>query len=335
MKISPLAHNNGNLGQTLGSVDVGRTADPMKMERAKAIARGEKIPQEQIEAEKVRPNVRSIKMRTQVSTNREEPIPQALSPDAKETTEELSSSTLESNDAAATEATKPLSPQLAALNKMKREVQLAKQGLVAKETELAEREKALSGNSDVIARLKASPLSVLQEHGVSYDQLTEAILNEPNYNPEIDALKKELKELREGVDKSFQTREEAQEQAALTEMLYEAESLAKEGDTFEMIRAENAFEDVLRLIHTTYKQTGRVLDVSEAMDKVETKLLAKAEKLASLNKVRNRLQAPLTPQAQPSSQQKQMRTLTARDSAVPQMDRRARALAAFNGTLRK
>lgn len=330
MKISPVTQSTGNPGEALGSASVGRTADPIKMERARAIARGEVVPEQtgDPQADRVKQNVRSIKMRTQRSTNHEEMIQPEI-----EAPQEPQSIISESSEQGAVEATQPLSPQFAALAKQKRALQV-------KERELADREKALSANSsmtdqsELIARLKAQPLSVLQEHGVTYDQLTEAILSgQGGVNPEIQALREEIKALKEGVDKTFSTKEEQAEEAALTEMLYEAENLAKEGDAYEMIREQNAYDRVLRHIHSTYKQTGRVLDVSEAMQLIEDQLLGDAEKLARIGKVQSRI-APSP--AQPlQSQQKQMRTLTARDSSVAPMSARQRALAAFNGTLKR
>lgn len=337
MKVTPIAHSSGQPGQALGSVDVGRTASPMKLERARAVARGEKVPEqaEDPQANRIQQNVRSIRMRTQRSTNREEPIEEpgeATGAVAGEGAAAVSSIP-DNGEQAVVEATQPLSPQFAALAKQKRALQV-------KEREIQDREKALAanaptGDADLVARIKSDPLSVLQEHGVTYDQLTEAILaGGSGMNPDIQALKDEIKALKEGVDKTFITKEEQAEEAALTEMLYEAESLAKDGDAFEMIRERNAYDRVLRLIHDTYKKTGRVLDVSEAMNKVEGALLDDAEKLARIKKVQSKLAPPATPplQQQPP---RQMRTLTARDSASTSMSARQRAIAAFNGTLRK
>lgn len=322
MKISPLS----SPGQNLGSVDIGRTANPIKMERARAIARGERVPdQEEPEAEIIKHNVRSIKMRTNHSTDREESPEEAI--------EEAASSTPESSEQAVIEDTKPLSPQFAALAKQRRALQV-------KERELADREKALAskpateGGEDLIARLKSKPLSVLQEYGVTYDQLTEAILSGQNgLSPEIQELKAELKALKEGVDKTLVDRDTQAEQAALSEMRKEAELLAKDGDSFELVRETQSLPQVMDLIHRTYKQTGEVLDVSEAMQLVEDELIKESMKLASLKKVQNKIAPPSVQPLQPQ-QQRQMRTLTARDTATASLSRRARALAAFNGTLK-
>lgn len=335
MKISPLS-NGGQPGQTLGSVDVGRTANPVKLERARAIARGEKVAEEPAEqVQQAQPNARRLKMRTNFSTNREEPAEQVT--EASQSEPAAASSTSEVVETGAVEATQPLSPQFAALARQKRALQV-------KERELLDREKALtaqsqgSGSEDLIARLKTDTLSVLQEHGILstpefYNSISEKMLSGETFNPEIHALKEEIKALKKGVDESFQTQEQRNEEAALTEMLNEAESLSKEGDEFELIRASGdvAYDKVLRLIHSTYKKSGRVLDVREAMNTIENQLLIDAEKFAGLNKVRSKFapQDPLKPQ-QPG-----MRTLTARDTAVPSLGRRARAIAAMQGTLRK
>jgi len=307
------------------------------MEKARQIARGEKVeqPPEQAITDNRPMDSRRIKMRTQRSVYRDgEPegtVVDATPPATQEPAETLSSTT-ESSEQGTTEATQPLSPQFAALAKQKRALQV-------KERELQDREAKLtaSGNQEgsdkLIERLKSQPLSVLQEHGVTYEQLTDAILNGNEVNPETQALKQELQELKKSLDQKFQTNEERQEEAALTEMLYEAEDLAKEGEDFALIREQDAYDKVLRLIHSHYKQTSRVLDVRTAMERVETELLTSAEKLARLGKVQSKIAPPQ--ELQPQQPQRQMRTLTARDSSSAPMSARQRAIAAFQGTLKR
>ena len=346
MKISPMASNAaGQPGQSLNSVNVGQTASPMKLERARALARGEKLPDVAPEnTEQPRPDVRRLKMKTNFTTNRDMPLSQDAgdeslaeatpSDSASAAADSTQSSNPDTTEQGAVEATQPLSPQFAALAKQKRAFQLEKAEFLKQKAELEARATGTS-TQELKARAEQDPLGVLQDLGVTYDKLTEAILSDKQQiNPEIQALKAEIKSLKEGVDKTFQSNEQRQEEAALTEMLYEAEALSKEGEDFEMIRTEDAYDQVLRLIHKTYKDTGRVLDVSQAMETVETQLMARAEKLASINKVRNKIVPPSTT-AQPAQKQTGMRTLPARDTAVPVMDRRARAIAAAMGTLKR
>ncbi len=230
------------------------------------------------------------------------------------------------------EATQPLSPQFAALAKQRRALQV-------KEREIADREKALTERSptqgDAVdrARLKADPLGVLLEAGVTYEQLTEAVLaNNSGATPEIQALKAQLKALEEGVDKKLTDRDSQQEQQALAEMRKEALQLVAEGDDFELVRETKSVPDVLKLIEQTYRKTGEVLDVREALRLVEEELVKDIMPLANLSKVQGQL-APRP--AQPQQQQRQIRTLTNRDTASVPMSAKARALAAFNGTLKR
>ncbi len=231
------------------------------------------------------------------------------------------------------EATQPLSPQLAALAKQRRALQV-------KERELADREKALEGRSpvqgDMIDRalLKSKPLSVLLDAGVTYDQLTEAILNDQSSNgPELQALKDQIAALEKGFDEKLSTRDQQAEEQVLAEMQREATRLASEGETFELVRETGSVPQVMELIKRTYKETGEVLDVSEAMQLVEDELIGESLKLAALKKVQGRLQpepAPVVPQQRPA-----MRTLTNRDTAAAPMSRKERALLAFAGQLPK
>lgn len=347
MKITPTA-TGGMPGQALQSTNVGRTADPIKMERARAIARGEKVEEVEAPAERMQPNVRKITMHTQRSTHRDtDPTANAVlnsdstanavttRSDTASAVDAQQSSIGISNEQPAIEATQPLSPQLAALARQKRALQLERAEFDKQKAELA----SLKGGADIGNRLKSDTLSVLQEAGVLdspefYNSLTERILGNQNaYNPEIQALKAEVEALKKGVDQKFVSQEERAEESALTEMLYEAEALAKEGDAFEMIRerGNDAYDRVLRKIYDSYKKTGRVMDVTEAMNGVEGEYLDEALRFAKLNKVQQKL-AP-TPQTQPG--QRQLRTLTASGTSTAPMTARQRALAAFNGTLKR
>jgi hypothetical protein len=327
MKISAIPVG-GTPGIDIGSVSM--SAD--KKAAAKAAFEGVKMSPSDTpvdeKVEKSQANIRTIKMKTNVSPDRF---------DATEVTQQVDSAkpdvTEQTN--AVIEDTKPLSPQAAALAKARRALQV-------KERELADREKALesktTGSSeDLVARLKSQPLSVLQEHGVTYDQLTEAILADSSgLNPAIQELKAEIKALKEGVDKNLSERDSQAEQQVLRQIRKEAEQLAREGDTFELVREERAVPDVIRLIHETYKKHGEVLDTSEAMQLVEDELLKDNLRRANFKKIQSKL-TPSQPQQQaPQAQrQNQIRTLTNRDSSTVPLSRRERALLAFQGNLKR
>lgn len=235
----------------------------------------------------------------------------------------------DTNETKVAEATQPLSPQYAELAKRRRALQL-------KERALAEKEKALASSQTGslgidIDRLKSQPLSVLQEAGVTYDQLTEAILAS-QANSEVNALKAEINALKEGIDKKFTERDTQAEQQVLMQMKREAESLASQGDQFELVRETRSIPDVMRLIERTYRETGEVLEVSEALSLVEDELFKDLNKLVGLNKIKSTLIPPQPPAAPQAQQSPAMRTLKNRDTAAIPLSRRARALAAWNNS---
>jgi len=226
--------------------------------------------------------------------------------------------------------TEPISPQDAELAKQRRALQVKERALQDKEKALAAQ---LATKADGIdrARLKAETLKVLREEGITYDDLTAAILADQSGNaPDINALKAEIKE---ELRKDLAERDTQAKQQVLAEMQRNATQLAAEGETFELVRETRSIPHVMSLIERTYDETGEVLDVQEALQLVEAELIKDGLKLAGIKKV----QSQFAPQPAPPPQQQRQppRTLTNRDTASVPMGRKERALAAFLGTLKK
>lgn len=304
---------------------------PEKLARLKAIASGQ-APIEEEDKDKSAPTGNRIVMNTNRTMQRDISPPDTNIPnDEHDKSDKSPESDIPDASVQATgvaEATQPLSPQFAELAKQRRALQV-------KEREFAEKEKALGGSTkaELEARIKSSPLSVLQEFGVTYDQLTNDILSaQGGINPDIQSLKAEIKALKEGVDKTFSDKDVANERAVLAEMRRNVNQLASQGDDFEMIRETQSESDVIDLIHRTYKKTGEILDESEAMTLVEEYLINESLKLARLKKVQGKLTPEVPLQPQPPTG---MRTLTNKDSAKPTMDRRQRAIMAMQGNLKR
>jgi hypothetical protein len=335
MKVTPLAQGSG----TLGVVDVSpQRTSPDRIAAAKAIAAGIKLTQPDTPADPqldaIERSVRRIKMKTQVSPDRFDPTlteaPTQTEP-APEVEESASTVTPDDTEQAksGSEETKPLSPVLAEIARQKRALQRERR-------EFEEQKAKLTGpNMDEYvskADLQANPLKVF-EAGVTYDKLTEAILGNQT-NPEIQELRQELKALKEGVDKTFLTQQEQAEESALTEMLGQAEKLASEGEDYALVKQFDLYADVLNKIYTTYKKTGQVMEVTDALKFVEDKKFKELERLKGLKKVQSLWGQP-EPTLQQQTNKPGMRTLTNRDGASRPMTARERAMAAFHGTLRK
>ena len=333
---------------------------PEKLARLKQIAAGETpiaVSGSDVNVEQPQPAQRTIVMKTNHTTNRHDRVyeqgtelgtpvalaraaaadlikePGSLQQNSNSVAEEPetvnSDNSVQAN--AVREVTQPLSPQSVALAKQRRALQL-------KEQAITEREAALAGptRSELESRIKSQPLSVLQELGVTYDQLTNDILAaQSGVTPELLALKAEVKALKEGVDKTFSDKDQAAEKAVLSEIRRTVNQLSSQGDDFEMIRETRSQPDVMDLIYRTWKQSGEVLDEVEAMRLVEGELEKDAERIARLKKIQRRITPPIESALQLQQPTKGMRTLTNKDSATPSMSRRQRAILAAQGNLKR
>jgi hypothetical protein len=347
MKVTPLVQGTGvpsasNVSQT--------STPPSKIQRAKAVMQGQEVPREtqssgDPQVDKAQASLRKIKMKTQMSTNRHEvqdPVQTVVEALAGPAQAEIPTpDTVEQAlpvETGTVEETKQISPQFAALAKMKRSLQV-------KERELAQREEALktqAPNGEEFlskAELKANPLKIF-ETGVTYDQLTEAILNNQN---QIDPakLRQEIKdELKKEFASEFSTRDQQAEQQVLGELRRDALALTAQGEQYEAIRQARAQDDVVELIHRTWKSTGEVMDVQTAAELVENQLIDEALPFAKIKKLQSRLNPQETTAQTPVPQgnQRPMKTLTNRDGSASTLlnaDRRTRALAAWTGQLKR
>lgn len=277
----------------------------------------------------IEPRQQVFKMNTNATPGRldEEPTEQ---PPAQE----LSISDANNDQAKpATEETQPLSPQLVALAKQRRALQV-------KEREIADRERAFAeksstGGSIDLAQLKSNPLGVLLDAGVTYEQLANEITtNQHGYNPEVFKLKEELKSLKDEVKGIFSERDAAAEQRDQAIARSNIDRLVAQGEDYAIIRETASVPIVMKLLARA-KREGNPMTEVEALQAVEKTLHGDVLKAAMIQKVRSQLtpaeaQAPQTP----PQQQRQMKTLTNRDTVTAPLSRKARAFAAWNGTLK-
>lgn len=196
-------------------------------------------------------------------------------------------------------------------------------------------------------RLKSDPLSVLTDAGLSYDEITEAVLSrgniqtDPRINQEIAALKADIKAARDeakAIKDSQDNNQKQSYQQALNQLRQEAGKLAFTDPAFEMIKETNSVSDVVELIESTFKADGILLSVEEACQAVEDHLLEEAIKLSKVKKLQQRLGQSTAPkpavndpkQPQPTTN----KTLTNGMSAQRPMSARERAIAAMEGKLK-
>jgi hypothetical protein len=229
--------------------------------------------------------------------------------------------------------------------------------LKAREEALAAREAQLTATPSQPTQgytkdeIKARALDILAESGVSYEELTQQIINQqprdPRVSAEMEMLKAEIKALREENQKTVKTIEEREQQTyrtAISQLTNEATTLVNSDPEFETIKATGSVKDVVDLIEQTLREEGRVMTVEEACRETEDYLLEQLTGYASkIQKIQKRLQAgqpkPQVEQPKPVAEQKQvqqptMKTLTNATSSSRPLSARERAILAMEGRLK-
>lgn len=251
-----------------------------------------------------------------------------------------------------------LSRQFAQLARQERalraKAQQQDQALKARETALAEREAKMQAQqpdtSNYISRdrLKQDALGVLDEAGISYDELTQQIINrqptDPRINATINRLEAKIQQLEkanETTQKTYDDRQQQSYQAAVKQIELDARNLVKLDPNFETIKATGSIKDVVELITQTYDKDGILLSVEEAAQEVENYLVEEAMKLTKIEKIQRQLaksNASAKPATQQTSQTKQtqpgMKTLTNATASQRQLSAKERAILAFKGELK-
>jgi len=252
------------------------------------------------------------------------------------------------------EAVKRQFAQLARQEKaLRAKAQQQDKALKAREAALAEREAAIKPQDmseyAKLSDLRRDPLAFLEKAGVTYDQLTNELLNpapkNPHYEAKIDDMQSKIDALMERLEagnKSQVENQQQQYQAAINQITLDAKALIKSNPIeFEAIAKTNSVRDVVELIEQTYAKDGIVLSVEEAAQEVENYLVEESFSTVSrIDKIKKRLaqntasSAKTEAKSQATPQKPQMKTLTNAASSSRQLSAKERAILAFKGELK-
>lgn len=233
----------------------------------------------------------------------------------------------------------PIDPKFEALAKQQAVFRTKEREFQAKEAALEARVKAavdeaLNGYK---GRLKKAPLDVLNEEGLTYDQLVEQAVNAPD--PATRAIQDKLQSIEERQNKlaeDAQNSAKSQRDAAVKQIRYDVSDLIETDTQFETIKATGSTDDVVELITRTFDETGKLMTVEQAAQKVEEELFEEAKKIAGLAKVKASFKPELTPETlqqakQQSGQKQSMTTLTNNMTSTRPLSARERAIKRFKG----
>lgn len=195
----------------------------------------------------------------------------------------------------------PLSSQYAqlarrekALRAKAQEIRNQEAAFKAQELALKSKELELQSASGLKDRLAKDPLSVLNELGISYEKLTELVLNQPKAeDAAIAKLQAEIESLKNGQESAKKLFEEQQQKAyqqAVAQIKNEVQRLVERDESFEIIKATNSVGDVVELIEKTFNEDGTLLTVEEAAQAVEEYLESEALRLSRTKKLQSKLE---------------------------------------------
>lgn len=232
-------------------------------------------------------------------------------------------------------------------NQQATELQSAKDALKAREDALKAREEEIKSNYIPKSRFKQDPLSVMEEEGLTYDELTQqAITRQPtdprvlNHIAKLEAKLAEMEERSNTAQKTWEQQQTDQYNAAVQQIERDVKTLVSSDPEFEATKYNKSEKAVVKLITETFKKDGYVMDVEEAARLVEQELVERTLNSATkIEKIKKQLgqglatQAP-PPKTQAPQQTQKMKTLTNAAGSSRQLSAKDRAILAFKGELK-
>ncbi len=224
----------------------------------------------------------------------EAPAEEAPSAELMEEVAEEAAETPEAAEAPPEPERPDFSRQFAALARKERALRQKEQEIAnfAKEREQFEGTSARLADLQRLA--KENPAKLLGELGISYDELTQQVINEGNPTEEQqlrlenERLNNRLEKLEKIYDEQRQQAERAQIKAAHTQLVDNIKNFVDDSNTFEMVQHHDAYGLVAQVMQEHYNTTKEVLEYGDAAKLVEDHFMAEAERYLGSKKLQER-----------------------------------------------
>jgi hypothetical protein len=185
-----------------------------------------------------------------------------------------------------------LSPQITALARKEAAQRQREQSLRQREKEMASKLADANKYAQLKAKIAAKDYSAAEELGMSYEEYTTHLLNRQNpANPESERqtrLEQEVQGLKkaqeESVVKEYQANQNLWKQ--------EISKVINENEAFSTIKELKMEDAVLQHINDSFDEDDTALTVEQAAKDIEDALVARAEKFASVSKIKSRFSEP-------------------------------------------
>lgn len=188
-------------------------------------------------------------------------------------------------------------------------------------------------------RLKKEPLKVMEEFGLTFQQLTEMMLNDGKPTPEMllsekeTAIRKEIEALKKQIEDKEQSEQQKKYEEVLNGFVQDLTKYVTDTEDYEMIRASDAVPLVYEVIEAHHANTGTILSNKEACDLVEAHLLEEAKKYVTLNKIKGLLQPK--EQTPTQSTEKRQASVTLSNTASAQVPKQSERKLSSEESLRE
>ena len=201
----------------------------------------------------------------------------------------------------------------------------------ALETQLAELRGELNASkglsqADLSAEARKNPLQFLEKFGLSYEDLTNTVLNNDKAPPDIQLrndvqdLRKELRELKKERENEASARKEQSETDQYNKFIDDINQFVdNNSDDFELIRLQSAQQLVGDVIKESYRATNQIMPYKDACQVVEDHLEKQVR-----NSMRSRKFTTEAPPPEPAPQETatptgspRPKTLTNQNTASP------------------
>lgn len=243
-----------------------------------------------------------------------------------------------------------LSPKFAALARKEKFLrqqmkanQAKEQAFAARDAEIADLRAKAAWGDQFKSKLAQDPWSAMIEAGLSPEQATQAMLNQPKpEDAELRSVKQELQRIKDAqaeTDKRGVDAQAQQYQQAIKQIGTEVKMLINGNADYEAIEKMGAEAAVTELIEQTFHEKGYLMTIQDAAKEVEDYLVEQAQSFIQMKKLQAKAPPPEEVAEKPQAPQKpQNSTLSNRmvpSSTKPMTDRekRERAIAAFQGKL--
>jgi len=209
-----------------------------------------------------------------------QPVPEAAAPTAQEVLGTAPEAAPEAPAPAPEPAPeKPRADRFALLARKEQDLLRKQQAVRQQQAQLARQAEELRAFEQAKKQALLNPLDALKQLGLTYEQITEFVLNDnkPTPNAEVMSVRQELEEFkraqREEQEKLLEQQREMQtrEQQAIIESFREevGEYVSQHAETYELTNLYGGANLVSDVIEEHFKQSGKLLTIPEAAKLVE------------------------------------------------------------------